>query len=246
MSTAAAFDTIATRYDELWTESPIGHAQRQLVWREVDPWFRPGERILDIGCGTGIDAAHYASRGLVVDAVDASPAMVDRARERGGFTASVLRAEELGALDGPYDGALSNFGALNCVSDLGGVAADLAGAIRPGGTLAICMIGRFCAWESVHYSIRGQFGKAMRRLGGTARSSLGITVHYPSISQLTAVFAPNFQLRRWMGIGLVIPPSYVRLSERTVRRLAPVDATLARLPVLRGAADHRLLLFVRK
>src|SRR5690349_6618752 len=64
---APAFDTVAARYDELWTESPAGRAQRELVWRELDPRLHPGQRILDIGCGTGADAAHFTARGLDVE-----------------------------------------------------------------------------------------------------------------------------------------------------------------------------------
>src|SRR5262249_47720119 len=82
---ATAFDVLAARYDELWTESPAGRAQRELVWRELDLRFHPGQRILDIGCGTGVDAAHFAARGVDVEALDASPAMVARAEARGGF-----------------------------------------------------------------------------------------------------------------------------------------------------------------
>jgi hypothetical protein len=52
MSTATAFDPVAARYDQFWTESPAGRAQRDLVWREWDPVFGPGDRILDTGCGT--------------------------------------------------------------------------------------------------------------------------------------------------------------------------------------------------
>ena len=61
----------------------IGRAQRNLVWRDIDALFHAGERILDIGCGTGEDAAHFAARGVHVYATDASPAMVRVARERG-------------------------------------------------------------------------------------------------------------------------------------------------------------------
>jgi len=241
----AAFDTLAARYDEIWTESPVGRAQRRQVWRELDPLFPAGARILDMGCGTGADAAHFLARGVAVMAFDASPAMVRAALGRG-VTATVLRVEEMETLRGSYDGALSNFGALNCVSDLSGVAVDLGRLIRPGGTVALCTLGRFCAWESLYYVVRGQFRKAARRWRGSAASSLGIDVRYPGVAELAAAFAPEFELRRWKGIGLAVPPSYVRLPELAIRMLDAVDAVLAGLPLLRGWADHRLLLLVRK
>ena len=241
---AAAFDVLAARYDEIWTEMPAGRAQRELVWREVDPLFQPGMRVLDLGCGTGADAEHYAAREVTVDAVDASAAMVERATARGRFTARVLPVEAVGTLSETYDAVLSNFGVLNCVET--GHAEGLRHVVRPGGILAVCILGRFCAWEMFHYCLRGQFRKAFRRVPGTAASSLGITVHYPTARELAKTFAPHFELQRWMGIGLAVPPSYVKLPDWMVRVFAAFDGVLARIPLLRGAADHRLLIFVRK
>ncbi len=153
MRSATVFDRIADTYDALWTITPIGRAQRSLVWRDLDKLFHPGERILDIGCGTGEDAAHLAARGVQVYATDASPAMVRAARRRG-VTATVCNAEELGRIRRSFDGAISNFGALNCVENLPLLAVSLAGLVRPGGCVAICLLGRFCAWETLYYAVR--------------------------------------------------------------------------------------------
>src|ERR1700676_2648834 len=122
MSGPAVFDAIAASYDEVWTATPTGRAQRNQVWRWVDPLFRSGDALLDIGCGTGEDAAHFAARGLRVHATDPSGEMIRQAARRGGFTTEVARAEEIGANRGAYDGAISNFGALNCVEDIQDVA----------------------------------------------------------------------------------------------------------------------------
>ena len=237
MTTAAMFDRVAARYDDLWTTTAIGRAQRNAVWKTIDALFRPGERILDIGCGTGEDAAHFVGRGLGVHATDASPAMIAVAQTRGGFAAEVLAAEDLGRLAGTFDGAISNFGALNCVPDLAGVARDLGALVRPGGRVAICTMGRFCLWETLYYATRFRFRKGFRRLGGRA-----LDVRYPTVRQLRADFSAHFELDRWVGIGMLVPPSYVNLPAPVVRFLASID----RLPLLRAMADHRLLLFVRK
>jgi ubiquinone/menaquinone biosynthesis C-methylase UbiE len=245
MSSATVFDRMAARYDALWTTTAIGRAQRDLVWREMDPLFQAGERILDIGCGTGEDALHFAARGVTVYATDASPAMVEVARERG-VTATVCSAEELGRIGRTFDGAISNFGALNCVEDLPAVARSLARLVRPGDGVAICILGRFCAWETLYYAARLQFGKACRRWRGDRLPYQEITVHYPTASQIHAAFKNDFELLRWTGIGLLVPPSYVKLPAAVVRVLAACDRVLARLPLLRAVADHRLFLLVRK
>jgi ubiquinone/menaquinone biosynthesis C-methylase UbiE len=273
MSPAAVFDRMAARYDSLWTNSAIGRAQRNLVWREMDPLFQPGQRIVDIGCGTGEDAAHFAARGVTVYATDASSQMVRLAQARG-VAAEVRRAEDIGAIGGTFDGAISNFGALNCVEDLGAVANSLAAVVRPGGRAAICILGRFCAWETLYYATRWQWGKAFRRWSGQAgfvgqvgnlpadtceipasaggqparRMPSGPTlqVRYPRAREIRAAFGPHFELQRWTGIGLLVPPSYVNLPAPPVALLAACDRVVARLPLLRALADHRLFLLVRK
>jgi SAM-dependent methyltransferase len=242
MSTAALFERLAPRYDELWTDTPVGRAQRDAVWRVIDRLFHAGDCVLDIGCGTGEDAVHLTARGVLLNAVDASPAMVARARARG-VAAEVMRAEDLGksapmsrgaadtSVCATYDGAISNFGALNCVEDLAPVARALADLVRPGGYLAICMMGRFCAWEMLYYK------KAFRRWGGRAGD-----IRYPTVRQLRADFARDFELLHWNGIGMLVPPSYVNLPVRVVSLLARIE----RFVPLRACADHRLLVFKRK
>jgi ubiquinone/menaquinone biosynthesis C-methylase UbiE len=248
---ASPFDRIATRYDALWTTTPNGRAQRNLVWRHVDALFQTGERIIDIGCGTGEDAAHFVACGVTVYATDASPAMVEIAQARGGFAAAVRSAEELAQIGGTFDGAISNFGALNCVEDLPAVARSLSALVRPGGRVAICLLGRFCAWETLYYTAHLQFRKAFRRSVGHALACPsaglpGITVHYPTTAEIRAAFAPDFELQHWTGIGLLVPPSYVSLPAPLVSVLAAFDRLLAHLPLFRALADHRLFLLVRK
>jgi len=245
--TAAGFDRVASRYDELWTNTDIGRLQRAAVWRHVDSLFRRGAHIIDLGCGTGEDAVHLSEAGVRVSAFDASPEMVRVARNRG-VDANVLAIEELRGLSGIYDGAISNFGALNCVSDPAGLRNPLARLIRPGGHLAICVIGRFCLRETIHFLSRGQIREASRRWGGLSCSaSLGLAVSYPSVGQLRRALAPDFFLRRTAGIGVCVPPSYVStLAPKLLAHCDAIDRRIAHRSFFRALSDHRLLVFVRK
>lgn len=241
--TGAAFDALAARYDELWTATAAGLRQREAVWRRIDGLFREGDSVLDLGCGTGEDALHLAAAGARVTAIDASREMVRVARSRG-VNAFRLPIERAGELGGPFDGALSNFGAFNCVADPGAAAASLAPLIRRGGYFALCVIGPCCAWEICHYLRRLDFGRAFRRWKpGGCSSSLGVHVRYPTVRGLVRALRGTFELVRWYGIGVFVPPSYV--GTRSAARVAALDARAAGWPVVRTIADHRLLIFKR-
>src|SRR5437667_9246368 len=108
MTTAAAFDNLAPRYDELWTNSSIGRLQRAAVWKEIDPLVRRGDHILDIGCGTGEDARHLMDGGVRVTAIDESPEMVRIACQRG-VDARTVAIEDIHHLSPTFDGAISDF-----------------------------------------------------------------------------------------------------------------------------------------
>lgn len=252
----AAFDWIAEQYDELFTNSVIGRAQRKAVWSELQRLLAPGQRVLEINCGTGVDAAFMASRGVRVDAYDASPAMIDVAKRRQGSNAAihfgVKVIEHLEEVDGQYEGAVSNFGGLNCVRDLPLVAAQLRRLIRPGGFFMVCLAARFCAWELAWYVARGEFGKAIRRLRGETEGRLGesrVRVYYPTMAQLRRSFVPGFRIVRRRGIGVLVPPTYcepwARRHPRAIGLAAMLDRGLSVLPLVRAAADHACVVLER-
>lgn len=263
VAAGTAFDRVATLYDEIFSHSAIGKAQRRLVHRELEPVFVRGSRILDINCGTGEDALHFGARGVEVLACDASPAMIDvcsRKHAAAGADPSniflVCANENLDDLAsfGPFDGALSNFGGLNCSADLSAVGRQLAPLLSPGGALFICIMGRVCAWEIAWYVLSGRWGKAFRRVrasGSTATiGGLSLRVHYPSVHQVTAAFAPWFRFHARRGIGVFLPPSWLepffRNRPRTLHFLEWLDRQLGAWPLVRSFADHVLLHLVRE
>lgn len=260
----AAFDAIAESYDRVFSESSIGKAQRGAVWKEMETAFRPGDHVLEIGCGTGIDACFLAERGARVLACDSSERMLNVARDRAKQKAAVekhvefrlLAAENIATLSGMhFDGAFSNFGTLNCVQDLRAFAKDLSALVRPGGVVLLCMLGPFCLWETARYLAKGKPGTAFRRLrqhGLEARVADGPPVHvrYPGSAKLAVAFSPDFRLATYRGVGLTVPPSYIEPWAARFPRLLSlaedIDSYLAACPGLRNCADHILLKFERE
>ena len=101
------FDINAARLYESWYESSKGRTMDK--WAEasvlsmLDP--KPGERILDIGCGSGNHLLFFNKLGLDLTGIDASPYMISRARERLGDRCSLKigRAEALPFEDNEFD-----------------------------------------------------------------------------------------------------------------------------------------------
>jgi SAM-dependent methyltransferase len=242
---ASGFDGLALSYDRVWTHTGPGRLQREAFWRAALPLFAEGTSVLDLGCGTGEDAEHFGQKGVQVLGIDNSPEMVQLARQRG-VDARVLRIEDIGTLRRTFDGAISNFGAINCVERLCDVREPLARLIRSDGHLVLCVMGRFCVWESLWFGLRGAFGKAARRWGGKADSSLGIRVYYPTVNEIEAALRPEFRLMSVSGAGVFVPPSQVgALPERLLRLCGRIDRKTARWPLFRAIGDHRILVFRR-
>lgn len=264
ISDAAAFDGLAAGYDADFSHSALGGLLRQAVWRRLEAAFDAGDRVLELGCGTGEDALHLARRGVRVLATDASPAMLAitrRKADEAGLAERVatrrLAIEELGAaawveteLGPPFDGAWSSFGALNCVADLPAAGRALAGLLRPGAPLLVSVMGPLVPWEWAWYLGRLEPGRAFRRLAPGGVRWRGLTVRYPSIRALDRALAPAFRRRRVSALGALLPPTYAEgwaaRHPRLIARLARWERRLEGFPPLPWLADHYLLELERR
>ena len=101
--------------------------------RSICSTRRPGERILDVGCGEGTLTRKIAERGATVLGIDNSPDMVAAARAKG-VDALLLPAEDM-QFFAEFDAAFSN-ATLHWVLDKEQAARAIFRALRPGGRFA--------------------------------------------------------------------------------------------------------------
>jgi SAM-dependent methyltransferase len=250
---SAAFDHLAAEYDAGFTRTDLGARLRRAVWNRLDVLFSPGDRVLELACGTGEDAVHLGGRGVRVLATDASAEMVRVAGEkveRAGLSGTVevrrLAVEELAGLDEPlFDGALSDFGGLNCVADFPEAGRSLAARLRPGAVAVLCVMGPLVPWEWGWFLGHGQPGKAFRRFTPGGVEWRGLRVRYPSIRSLRRALAPGLRVRRVAALGAFLPPSYVESwagrHPRLIARLDRWERRLETAPPLPWLADHYLM-----
>lgn len=221
----AGFDRSAGQYDREAGENPAMQYMRRVSLHILTCTFSPGQRILEIGCGTGEEAVALGQRGIQVLATDLSAEMLSVARARiaaAGLEKMVqleqVAAGEIGALaarygEGSLDGAYSSFGALNGEPDLRTVGRALRAIVAPGGSLVVSVMNRFYPFEVLWYLGHGQLRRAVRRWPGkavaTVSANLPVTVPtwYYGPRDLIRAFA-GFRPVHCRALPLLLPPPY--------------------------------------
>lgn len=255
---ALAFDALAERFDERFGAWESVAAQRRAVRAALVARFPAGARLLEIGGGTGEDAAWLEGQGRHVLMTDPSPTMIRVAATklaRTGAPVPIVAAGESlwtvardagAAARFPMDGAFSNFAALNCVADLGAVARALSRLVRPGGHLALVLFGTAAIGEVVVQLARGDWRASLRRMRhAQVDARVGgneFRVHYHSAASVRGSFAPWFGAMRRRGIGVFVPPSaaepWISGHPRLLWILGQLDRAAARPLAMFG--DHVL------
>ena len=261
LDTQRAFDSVAADYDGPRGNNALIQRMRLTLWDTVRREVPTGSRLLDLGCGTGIDAVEFASRGYPVVASDWSPGMVERTRLRAEAVGMEERVQavhvgvhQLDQLEGSFGGIYSNFGPLNCAPDMAAVANQCARLLQPGGKLVLSVIGRICPWEVGYYLFKGRLKRASIRAtrGATAVGMNRHTIwtHYYLPREFYRAFAPHFSLNGYRALSLFMPPPYlVDFYERHqtgCEWLGKLDDRFGAWPLLRDMGDHFLIVMQRR
>lgn len=140
---------------------------------------RPGENILDLGCGDGALTEKIVAAGATVIGVDASPEMASAAKARG-IDARVADGQALAF--GPIFDAVFTNAVLHWMLDTHGVARGVFAALKPGGRFVGEMGGEgnvAAIWRAVRAEL-GERGHPVRPQDAH---------WYPSVADFTAVYA---------------------------------------------------------
>lgn len=262
LATRQAFDRVANDYDGPTGNNYLIQRMRAELWDTVTSNLPTGSRLLDLGCGTGIDAVYFGSRGYEVVATDWSSEMCARAGDRierqelhSRVTVRELGIHQLSRLEGEkFDAVYSNLGALNCVLSTDRLESDVIRLLNSGGRVVASVIGRFCPWEVGYYLGKRRPKEALRRARwspvGVPLNGGTVWTRYYSPREFYRLFARNFRLVSYRSLSLFVPPPYlIKLYDRLglgADVLAYLDQHLGRLPLLRNSGDHFLMVLERR
>lgn len=147
----ALFDEWPERYDQ-WFTTPIGklvkESESKLIRDLLQP--KPGEKVLDAGCGTGVFTLDFLEAGAQVVGLDISGPMLSAAdKKTRGYSFSAIRGDmqHLPFQDGSFDKAVS-ITALDFIADAKSAIDELFRVTRPRGYVVVATLNSLSPWAA--------------------------------------------------------------------------------------------------
>ena len=219
-------------------------------------YFKPGNHILELNCGTGIDAVFFAEQGMKVHATDVAEGMLNELRKKvekknlqDRITVQQCSFTDLHQVEKKnFDHVFSDFGGLNCVKEVDQVIASFKQLLKPGGTVTLVIMPPVCPWE-ILLALKGNFKTAFRRFKKNGAMSHLEGEHFMSYyfspKKIISCFGNDYEFLDLQGLGSFVPPPYLDTFPKKYpglfKKLTRLDEKFCRTFPFSRWADHFIL-----
>ena len=227
-----AFSHAELKYYDSYGNDNILTWARNVVYTRILSIPKKGDTILDIASGTGIDAVFYAKHGYKVHAIDITDTMISETNKKikkfglqNKITAQLCSYTNLETVKSgfrPFDIIISNFGGLNCISDLQLLTRSIPSNLKPEGFVVIVMLSPICPWE--FFYIFKKRSIVTRRLLGSKKGGIkskiegvNFIAYYYFPNQVLKAFGKNYTKISQRGIQTIVPPLFMDKKQLTKR-----------------------------
>ncbi len=257
-SVKKAFSLQSKIFDEYEERNDILKWMRSVTREHFLRHLKKGDNILELNAGTGLDAVFLAQNGFNVHAIDISEGMLEKLRLKveklnlkDAISFELLSFTELDKIQsGPFDYIFSNFGGLNCVSNLSTVTKHFRNVLNSKGKVTLVIMPPVCLWE-IALVFRGKFNTAARRLHkeGVIANIEGVEFEtfYHSINNVVKALGQDFKLIEAQGLAFISPPPYMinfpKRYPKLYRKLTGLDKKLSHVFPFNRWADHFIVTF---
>ncbi len=256
------FSDIAYDYEALDKTSGLIHWMRNRIRKHFIGTLDTNSSILEINCGSGIDAVFFAKKGYKVHATDIAEGMIGYVRSKiisenldNYLTCGVLSFEELHSLkEKRYSHIFSNFGGLNCSSpeELEKAFNSFKEVLEPYGCITLVIMPRICLWEFLKI-FKGD-ATAFRRLKkkGILANIKGekVLTYYHSTKRIKDLLKEDFTDFKIENICFLGPTgNHIHFYEKypfLFKILSSFDTLTNKIPFLRGYGDYYIISAKRK
>jgi ubiquinone/menaquinone biosynthesis C-methylase UbiE len=256
-----AFSKQSAIFDSLEIDNELVLLIRNNIRQHVLNFTIPSQTMLELNCGTGLDAMFFVNQGLLVHATDNAEGMLNQLQQKvikydlqDRLTFQKCSFNELEQLEQKkYNHVFSNFGGLNCSPDLKKVIKSLGGLLDVNGVAHLVIMPRFCIWEML-FALKGFFKLAFRRFslnGSTSQvEGLTFTTYYYSPRYIQKAFGTNYETRSIKAMGCFIPPTYMdqmpKKRPNFFKKLVSLDAKHAHKWPFYNLGDHFVISMQKK
>jgi len=250
-----AFTRQSLNYDDSDKANPTLIWMRNQVLNHALKYLQQNDKILELNSGTGIDAEFFAKKGYTVHCTDLSDGMIEQMKKK--FSSNDLKNKvtiqqcsftELNKIDGKFDFIFSNFGGLNCISDLSQVTKFFPSLLNTNGRVCLVILPPICPWEIIQL-FRGKFSLAFRRFhkDGVLANVEGIKfkTYYFSARQVMKALGEDFKLIKVESLALFTPiPQMEKIPKKypgLARSLNKMDEMVSGIFPFNRIGDHIII-----